>query len=83
MSGEPEFSLEAQEPPAFGAEERRGACLETSEAGGELERRWGLELLERGRSPGCGCCREGNRAGEGLLVSMRGRSDEIEATRTH
>ena len=53
MSGGPEFSLEAQEPPAFGAEERRGACLETSEAGGELERRWGLELLERGSTRRC------------------------------
>lgn len=56
--------------------------LQRQEENRELERRWGLELLERRRSPGCGCCREGSRAGEGLLVSMRWRSDEIEATRT-
>lgn len=56
--------------------------LQRQEKNQELERRWGLELLERGRSPGCGCCREGSEAGEGMLVSMRWRSDEIEATRT-
>lgn len=56
--------------------------LQRQEKNQELERRWGLELLERGRSPGRGCCREGSGAGEGRLVSMRRRSDEIEATRT-